>query len=78
MARSSDDVLRWTCPFCGRSGINTEATNNTGAQGALRSHIYATGGDGHGPELAFPEEFDPETLTEHLYPEDADQPPVDG
>lgn len=66
MAQRTDGVLWWTCPFCGKTGMNTEAENGTGAQGALRSHIYASADDAHGPELAFPAGFDPTTLTDHI------------
>lgn len=66
MDDSNDSVLWWTCPICGQTSANIAASNNTGAEGALRSHIYASAENGHGPRLAFPEELNPATLTDHI------------
>lgn len=59
--------LWWRCPFCGTTSLNRPARNNTGAEGALRSHIHASEGDGHGPRFAYPEDFDPTTVDDYLF-----------
>lgn len=57
---------RWTCPFCGTSRLNitTGEDGEGNAIAALRAHIYASAGDGHGPHNAFPSEF--LALSEHV------------
>lgn len=70
---STGPLLIWACPFCDTMGLNQIAGNNSGAQGALRSHIYATDGDGHGPEMAFPDGFDVTCLADYLNTETLDQ-----
>lgn len=63
----------WKCPICGKVGLCRSEPDAAGAQGALRSHIYGSPSDGHGPASAFPDGFDPTTLTEHLSAEDPAQ-----
>lgn len=65
------ESLWWKCPVCGKVGLCRSEPNAAGAEGSLRSHIYSSPDDGHGPESAFPDEFDPTTLTDYL---SAEQP----
>lgn len=44
---------RWTCPFCDTSRVNT-TTDEENAIIALRAHIQASDGDGHGSRNSFP------------------------
>ena len=59
---------RWTCPFCGTSRSNPagEEVDERNAITALRSHVLASDGDGHGPQNAYPEGFDPSSLGERV------------
>lgn len=61
----------WECPICGKQSLNTATPNNKGAEGALRSHVHASKGEGHGPKFAFPEEFDPATLQDCITPKNS-------
>lgn len=56
----------WTCPYCSRSQLN-KSRGDAGKQNAiaaLRAHIQASDGDGHGPRNGFPTEF--VALSEHV------------
>ena len=57
---------RWTCPYCGTSRITTSSgeEGEKNAMAALRTHIHASDGDGHGPRNSFPPEF--LALSEHV------------
>lgn len=68
---NAQTALLWTCPFCNKHGINRDAEDNSGAHGALRSHIYFTDGGGHGSQHTFPEGFDPDTIPDYITEEDA-------
>lgn len=55
---------RWTCPICDQSRLNTSGEQN--GVSALRSHLLASGGAGHGPVNEYPVGFDPDALSEHV------------
>lgn len=59
--------VKWTCPFCGKSQTNRsdDEYGEENAIAALRSHIVAADGDGHGPRYDLPDS-DPVDLTEHV------------
>lgn len=71
-SRVSSEGFEWTCPFCDQSRFNVseDESGNENAVSALRSHILASGGAGHGPVNAYPPEFDPESLADHVVPLD--------
>lgn len=60
--------VRWTCPICGTSRFNRsdDGSGEQRAVAALRSHVLASGGAGHGPVNEYPEGFDPDTLPDHV------------
>ena len=66
-----DDVPRggfeWTCPYCGASRLNKseDDSGRANAIAALRTHIQASEGTGHGPKNEFPTDR-PLTLSEHV------------
>ena len=70
---------RWTCPFCGTSRSNPagEEADEGNAVTALRSHVRASDGDGHGPSSAYPDGFDPATFDEHVVGVDRRGEPVE-
>lgn len=64
---------RWTCPFCDRSRLvsaDSEEVDESAvvnrAVAAVRGHIYASDGDGHGPRNVYPENFDPSSLDDFV------------
>lgn len=69
----SGDGFRWTCPVCGETQLNTSSVDGEGrvnATNALRAHLIATEGDGHGPRNEYPSDFDPESIPKHITRED--------
>lgn len=62
---------QWTCPVCGKSKTNQSGGESEGrnAINALRAHIAASDGDGHGPRHAFPD-ADALELSEHVVRDD--------
>lgn len=65
---------RWTCYICGRTQVN-KAVGDDGAEhalSALRAHVCASVGDGHGPRNEYPESFDPSTLSRYVVRETVD------
>ena len=62
------ECYRWTCPICGSSRANPagEEADEGNAITALRSHVLASSGDGHGPPTAYPEGFDPSSLADRV------------
>lgn len=78
-SRVSSDGFEWSCPFCGQSRLNVseDGSGNENAVSALRSHILASEGSGHGAVNAYPPEFDPETLADHVDRLDRRERPVD-
>ena len=68
-----DDGVQWTCPYCddhrviraGSEDVERETLEER-AQHALRGHVHARDGDGHGARREFPEDFDPTELDRHL------------
>lgn len=65
---SFEEGYRWTCPICGKSRLNRsngdEGEEN--AIAALRTHVMASDGAGHGPLNEYPAEFEREKLTNHV------------
>lgn len=63
-----DGGYEWTCPFCGKSRLNSSAggSGRQNAIAALRTHVLASDGDGHGPRNEPPGELDSLTLSEHV------------
>lgn len=64
---------RWRCPFCDASkvvGAHFDSTDESVVLGrataALRAHILASENDGHGPTHAYPADFDPASLDDHI------------
>lgn len=57
-SRSSEGGYQWTCPYCGESRVNKlgDDGGKEGAIAALRTHIQASDGGGHGPRHSFPSE----------------------
>ena len=55
----SESGYRWTCPYCGtsRTTASTGEDGEKNAMAALRAHVHASVGDGHGPRNSFPPEF---------------------
>ena len=56
-----DTGFTWTCPFCRESKTNRSNEEETGEKNAvmaLRAHINASEGSGHGPRYEFPAEMD--------------------
>lgn len=64
--------FRWTCPFCGTSRLNAsgDESGRENALAALRTHIVASDGAGHGPRNEYPGAIDDVTLAEHVDPVD--------
>lgn len=62
------DGFRWTCPFCGLSRLNPsgEGYGEQNAVTALRAHVLASVGDGHGPRNELPDGFDEQSLSDHV------------
>lgn len=62
------DGYRWTCPLCGLSRLNPSGEENgeENAVTALRAHVLASVGDGHGPRSELPPEVDERRLTDHV------------
>lgn len=60
--------FRWTCPYCGKSQLNRSAgdAGESNAIAALRNHIVATAGKGHGPVDELPEGDDSSSLAAHV------------
>lgn len=62
--------FRWTCPLCGKSNVNrvNDGSGKQNATAALRTHILATDGNGHGSRNEFPAEpgLDGLVLAEHV------------
>ena len=58
------DSYRWECPICEETnlGFAAEKTSREAALNALKSHVRAVDGDGHGPENRLPRDLDPEAL----------------
>ena len=73
------DGYRWNCPFCGTSRSNPAGVeaDEGNAVTAIRSHVLASAGEGHGPENAYPEGFDPTTLADHVVRVDRRGDPVE-
>lgn len=48
---------QWTCPVCGKSQTNQSGgeSGERNAVNALRAHIVASDGDGHGPRHERPD-----------------------
>lgn len=59
---------RWTCPICGRSKTTFISNPDEPSKSlvSLKNHILKANGDGHGPENAYHQEFDPSTLHDHI------------
>lgn len=58
-AKPSEGGYRWRCPYCGVSRVN-QSDGEAGREhaiAALRAHIQASDGNGHGPKNNFPKEF---------------------
>lgn len=73
--RATDRPLphRWTCPFCDRSRVtsgDSESTERSAvadrAASALRAHVIAVAGNGHGPANASPADFDTESVGDYV------------
>lgn len=54
--RSPGKGFEWDCPHCGKSRINQsgEEGGEESAIAALRAHIMASDGEGHGPRNELP------------------------
>jgi hypothetical protein len=63
--------FEWVCPFCGESRLNV-ADDERNAELALRTHITASAGDGHGPANDLPSGVDTSSLTEQVVRVDGD------
>lgn len=68
---SDDDPItlyRWTCPICDESRLSAAdgVQDRAAVLRNLEAHIQGTAGEGHGDEDSFPDEFDPDTLTEYV------------
>ena len=58
--------FRWTCPYCGTYRVKSASIKAGEQQSiiALRSHVIASEGDGHGPVSELPPDFEDLTLTD--------------
>lgn len=66
---STETKFKWTCPYCRKSRIiryTGEEGREENAVVALRSHIAASDGDGHGPRNELPADLE-RTLFEYVY-----------
>lgn len=63
-----DGGFQWTCPYCGKSQLNRSggADGEANAIAALRSHVVASAGAGHGPVDEVPADADASTLSQHV------------
>ncbi len=60
-------TYRWECPICGTTRVAVyDATDGFRARNALRTHIRATDGCGHGPVHELPADLDEETLADYI------------
>ena len=59
---------RWTCPICGASRTNRgePETGRRNAIAAIRTHVLASDGDGHGPPNGYPDEVTASTFVDHV------------
>lgn len=64
----------WTCPYCDHSRVitaNSESVDESimvdRAVKAIRAHVLASVGDGHGEKNAFPDGFDTTSVHEHVH-----------
>lgn len=72
-------TFRGTCPVCDQSRRKPvfDGSGKETAITALRNHIMATDGEGHGPTNYYPPGFDPSTLSEHVIELDGNENPAE-
>lgn len=65
----TETEFKWTCPYCRKSRIirytEEEERKEENTVAALRSHITASDGDGHGPRNELPADLE-RTLFEYV------------
>ena len=61
-------IYTWTCPICGASNVGTAKTENPMLEGeqAVKSHIRALSGNGHGPKYTVPKKWTANDLRNHI------------
>lgn len=67
---ASKDGYLWECPICGLVRKNTMSEEGRNALRALKTHVYLTGGDGHGDAGTYPDEGMEAELPRYLRPVD--------